>query len=544
MLIQDFLIQAAQRYPDKVLISHAGQKRTYGETFSAALSFASWLSSEKFPSGFRVAILTDDPFEYITAYFAALLAGGIAVGLNTQPTTRSLKHIINDCTPAVLVINSKFLKFLASIENELPSIQKVVLCKAAPDQCVTGPFSCAHFSEILAATPSYPPLPLGEGDMFSPRLTGDEGLPKRNLSPCESSNPDVQPTDLAQLIYTSGTTGEPKGVMLTHANLVANTRSIVEYLQLTQNDKVMAVLPFFYSYGNSVLLTHIAVGGSLVVNQSFLYPNVILDEMAAEQVTGFSGVPSTYAILLNRSAITDYSFPYLRYITQAGAAMSPELARRLQHVLPQVKIFIMYGQTEASARLSYLPPEDLYNKSGSIGKAIPGVTLTLWDKGANPVLPGETGEIVANGANIMAGYWQKPDESLKVLRPEGLWTGDLAYQDADGYFYIVSRKSEIIKSGSHRIGPKEIEEVLMEHEAVHEAAVIGEKDEILGEAIMGCIVLEDGMTCSEKEIIKHCRKNLPAYKLPHRIRFLAELPKTTTGKIRRAELREGVVHAK
>lgn len=513
--LHDLLLQSTQRAPDNFLIIQPKRKRTYGETCNAVLAFANWLNAEKFPSGFRVAILSDNPFEYITAYFSTLLAGGIAVGLNTQPSGRSLKYIINDCTPTVLVINAKFWKFFVEIENEIPSIRTIVFCDASSDQCFTGSFASAHFSEILA----------------SPR-------------PRSTCLPPVRPHDLAQIIYTSGTTGEPKGVMLTHANLVANTRSIVEYLQLTENDKVMAVLPFFYSYGNSVLLTHIAVGGSLVVNQSFLYPNVILDEMVAEQVTGFSGVPSTYAILLNRSALGDYAFPNLRYLTQAGAAMSPELARRLQGILPKVKIFIMYGQTEACARLSYLPPGDLHKKAGSIGKAIPGVTLTLRNKKGDPVLPGEVGEIVANGANIMAGYWQKPAETAQVLQPEGLWTGDLAYQDEEGYLYIVSRKSEIIKSGSHRIGPKEIEDVLLEHEAIHEAAVVGTKDEILGEAITACVVLKEGMACHEKEIMRHCRKNLPAYKVPHHIEFLADLPKTATGKIRRAELRQGTIHAK
>ena len=349
--------------------------------------------------------------------------------------------------------------------------------------------------------------------------------------------PYRSPCDPAQIIYTSGTTGQPKGVVLRHANLIANSRSIISYLELTDKDRVMAVLPFFYSYGNSLLLTHILVGGSLVVNQSFLYPNVILKQMVEFEVTGFSGVPSTYALLLNRSAIDSFKFPDLRYITQAGAAMSPSLALRLGKVFPGVRIYIMYGQTEASARLAFLEPDKLQQKPDAIGKAIPGVQLRLLDAEGEPVAPGETGEIVARGDNIMAGYWQRPEETAAVLKTEGLWTGDLARQDSDGFFYIVSRKSDIIKSGSHRIGPKEIEDVLAEHPAVHEIAVIGVEDEILDERICACVVLINSAECSAKDLARHCRRELPAYKVPQQFVFLDNLPKTATGKIKKSELK-------
>ncbi len=324
--------------------------------------------------------------------------------------------------------------------------------------------------------------------------------------------------------------------MLTHANLVANTRSIVQYLELTDQDRAMAVLPFFYVYGNSVLLTHVAVGGTLVVNQSFVYPNLILEQMLAEQVTGFSGVPSTFAILLHRSGIREHAFPHLRYVTQAGGAMSPRHAAQIREVLPATDVYIMYGQTEASARLSYLPPADLERKAGSIGIAIPGVTLQVLDPQGKPVAVGEVGEIVARGPNVMAGYWGKPEDTAQVLRAEGLWTGDLARVDDEGYLTIVSRKSDMIKSGAHRLAPKEIEEILLEHPAVHECAVVGTPDEILGEAIQAVVVLKDGAPCTEKELVHHCRRNLPAFKVPHAVEFRDELPKTASGKIQKNKL--------
>jgi acyl-CoA synthetase (AMP-forming)/AMP-acid ligase II len=364
---------------------------------------------------------------------------------------------------------------------------------------------------------------------FADLLAGDSG--NRNTLPRSPA------TDLAQIVYTSGTTGDPKGVMLTHRNLVSNTHSTVQYLILTSQDSAMVVLPFFYSYGNSILLTHMAVGGKLVVNQSLLYPNVILDQMIAEQVTGFPGVPSTFALLLHRSGIRALSFPHLRYVTQAGGAMSPALARNLASVLTGASIYVMYGQTEAAPRLSYLDPSDLYRKPGSIGKAIPGVTLEVIAADGGAAMPGEVGELVATGENVMSGYWGKPAATAEVLRDGRLWTGDLATADDEGYLYLVGRKSEMLKSGAHRIAPKEIEEVLQEHDAVYEAAVVGVEDEILGEAIKACVVLKQGVVCPEKELLYHCRQILPVYKVPHVVEFRDELPKTESGKTKKSELK-------
>ncbi len=508
LLVSEYLQRSAAKFPDKTAIIKGGKRMTYSEMLFLAQARATWLYSRNQARGFRAAILTDDPFEYIAAYFAIQLAGGIVVGLNTQPCERSLKTILTDCSASFVFLAPKFKKYLMKIAVAIPSLRAIVVEGNREKGQNNGEVEWLNAGKIF-----------------------------RNAESVASYNPpEVSPEDIAQIIYTSGTTGQPKGVMLRHRNLVANTEAIVEYLALSGNDRVMAVLPFFYSYGNSVLLTHFAVGGSLVVNQSFMYPNVILEEMVEHQVTGFSGVPSTYAILLNRSAVAKYDFPSLRYLTQAGAAMAPQLSTRLQKIFPGVKIFIMYGQTEAAARLSYLPPEDIEQKAGSIGKAIPGVILSLRNKNDEPVAVDETGEIVAEGENIMAGYWNRPRETAEALRGGKLWTGDLARADADGYLFMVSRKSDMIKSGSHRISPKEIEDVIHEYPVVHEVAVVGRADEILGEIIMACIVLKPGSKCLEKEIIRHCRKNLSAFKVPQQVVFMDELPKTATGKIKKTDL--------
>ena len=289
MLIQDFLFKSTERFPDKEAIIHAGRRYHYAEILTASLAIANWLRSKDLQPGFRAAILTDDPFEYITSYFAVLIGGGITVGMNTQTSLRTLNSILNDCASSIIFANSKFSKFIEKVSADIPSLTMVVVSDSNKNLPIHTSCEWSYRTKIIESTV------------------------------CDNFNPlTIEPSAIAQIIYTSGTTGEPKGVMLQHSNLVANTTSIVEYLHLTENDRVMAVLPFFYSYGNSVLLTHFAVGGSLVVNQSFLYPNVIIDEMIKEKVTGFSGVQSTYAILLNRSTIRHYQFPTLRYITQEG----------------------------------------------------------------------------------------------------------------------------------------------------------------------------------------------------------------------------------
>lgn len=505
MLVQDFLVRSSEQTPESEALIVGLKRITYGELCADAYELACSLVANGLKPGDRVAVLMDAPFDYIISYFGTLMAGGVFVGLNTQTSARTLGYLLNDCSPNIVLTHRKYIVYFDGLSAVLPSVRSLVLVGGGS---VPG-FNCCEFSELLCCGNE-----------------NHEMLPRRSVK------------DLAQIIYTSGTTGDPKGVMLTHRNLISNTLATVQYLRLTAQDKAMVVLPFFYSYGNSILLTHISVGGTLVVNQSLLYPNIILDQMMAEKVTGFPGVPSTFALLLHRSGIHGYSFKHLRYVTQAGGAMSPSLARRLAEALRGVSIYVMYGQTEASPRLSYLDPADLFRKPGSIGKAIPGVALEIIGSDGEIVKkPGEVGELVASGENVMAGYWGQPDATAQVLRDGRLWTGDLAKADDEGYLYLVGRKSELIKSGAHRIAPKEIEEVLQEHDAVLEAAVIGVDDDILGEAVKACVVLKRGAACYDKELLSHCRKILPAYKIPHIVEFLDELPKTESGKTKKLELK-------
>ncbi|MBI5588785.1 MAG: AMP-binding protein [Deltaproteobacteria bacterium] len=509
MRIEDLLINSAQRSPDKTAVIHGAARATYGEILAKAAGLASCIQASGLKTGDRVIIAMDNSIDYVIAYFGVHLSGCVTVSINQQTLTAGFSMIARDCSPAGLIAGIGFIRQIEG-SGELDRLRFIAVT-GRPEQIPT---------DINARIPGIV--------LFADCIKAG----------CDIKAHNGNSESLASIIYTSGTTSAPKGVMLAHRNLLANTGSIVEYLSINETDRIMVVLPFYYSYGNSLLLTHIAKGGAIVLDNRFVYPNVILNKMISECVTAFAGVPSTFAILCHRSNFKALQFPMLRYITQAGGPMSHALSVEILKVVPHVKLYIMYGQTEASARLSYLHPDDIHRKSDSIGKAIPGVALDVLNENGAPVKPGETGEIVASGDNIMMGYWGKPDETAKVLRDGKLFTGDLATVDDDGYLYIVGRKWDMIKSGAHRIAPREIEEILMEHPAVHEAAVIGKDDRILGESIFAFVALKDGQACTKEELLTHCRGKLQLFKIPKAICFLDSLPKTESMKIKKHELKK------
>ena len=354
----------------------------------------------------------------------------------------------------------------------------------------------------------------------------------------QSAVRDVRPDDLATLMFTSGSTEKPRGVMVSHRNITANTESIIQYLGLRETDRMMTVLPFHYCFGTSLLHTHLRVGGSLVVDSRFLYPEKILQRMLETECTGFAGVPSHYQILLRNSSLRKKTFPYLRYFQQAGGHLAPAFIRELKQALPRTQIFIMYGQTEATARLSYLPPELLDTKLGSVGKGIPGVKLRVVDESGREVHPGEVGEIVAEGENIAIGYWRAPAETAVAFRNGELHTGDMATMDKDGYVYIVDRAKDFLKIGGKRISCCQIEDQLLECDEVLEAAVVGIPDEVLGEAVKAFVVprmpnyskLQEDLDC-------FCKKHMPPQLIPREIVVTSALPKNSAGKVLKQKLR-------
>jgi long-chain acyl-CoA synthetase len=325
--------------------------------------------------------------------------------------------------------------------------------------------------------------------------------------------------------------------------MVAAASSITTYLENTESDIVLNALPLSFDYGLYQVLMSAQVGATLVLEKSFVYPYQVVQIIEREKVTGFPGVPTVFALLLAIKDIKKRNFDSVRYVTNTAAALPPRHILELKDVFPQAKIYSMYGITECK-RVSYMPPDELDERPGSVGKGMPNEEVVIVDKFSQPVPHGVVGELVVRGSHIMMGYWEMPEENEKILRPgkypgeRVLYTGDLFRMDEEGYLYFVSRKDDIIKSRGEKVAPKEIEHVIYELPEVLEAAVIGVPDDILGEAIKAFIVLKDGTPLSERDIVTHCSRRLESFMVPKYVEFRPELPKTTSGKIRKLDLRE------
>ncbi|MFQ5598028.1 MAG: class I adenylate-forming enzyme family protein [Nitrospiria bacterium] len=508
MTLSEMLKKTADKFPEREAVVWKGARLIYADLLQDASSVATFLIKEGLMPGERVALLMENSPQYTISYFGILMAGGCVVALNPNTTVYELIHPIKECEPRVIICGAKVLPLLQDCLALLKKPKAIVIDGNLPPEMERTVPGLVSLSQLIEAADAF------DGTMR------------------------CQTEDLAQIIYTSGTTGKAKGIMLTHRNLVANTQSIAQYLGLCETDRVLVILPFFYSYGNSLLLTHVASGGALVIADQFVFLNSLLSLMKQERVTGFSGVPASYAMLLRQSLFPKTHFAALRYMTCAGGALPTSHILELQSAHPGVDLVVMYGQTEASARLSYLEPKDLPRKLGSIGKGIPGVTLKVIGENGEAIAPGETGEIVARGKCIMRGYWKLPKETAQVLRDGWLHTGDMATVDEEAFIFIKGRRSDMIKCGSYRIHPIEIEGALNAHPIVVESAVIGMEDEMLGESIVAFVVLKKEEALSVPDLLQAARKFLPTHKLPKAVRFRNVLPKTASGKIRREALRK------
>ena len=502
MLVHHYLRRTAAANPNAIAIIEGERHVTYAELSNLAARFAHVLIQEGVTPGDRVIIALENSAEFAACYFGAMAAGAIAVPLAPGARSDRLLAACADCSPVVCVADRAAAELVASAAPA--SVQVLLVAGATAVETVSLPRVKA-LTEVLEAASS---------------------------QPCDVPRIDA---DLAAIIYTSGSTGEPRGVMLSHLNICSNTESIIEYLNLSGADRMVVVLPFFYVYGLSLLHTHVAVGGSLVLANSLAFPNVVVNAMRRHGVTGFAGVPSTFALMMERSNLTTTELPSLRYATQAGGAMPPARIRQWLSAMPSVPLFVMYGATEASARLAYLHPSELPGRIGSIGRAIPNVELRVLRDDASAAAVGEVGEIVASGSNISSGYWNHPEETAERFRPEGFRTGDLGTFDAGGYLSVVGRRGDMLKIGGHRVSAREIEDAIAECEGVIECAVLGVDHEILGQAPVAFVTLRDDVTSDD--VIGFCNRHLSESKVPVVVVPCPELPKNASGKVDKRQLR-------
>jgi long-chain acyl-CoA synthetase len=508
-LVHEFLETSAKRWPAKTALIHDDVRVTYEQVNSMANQMAAWLLEQGIVAGDRIVIFMENSIEYVVSYYGVLKTGGVAVPLNCDVKSDSLKGVLAELQPKGIIASGKFEKIFHDIDPEMFKIRTLLLKNTS--------FSWHSFRCSVFAWE----------DVICDRIAANPDLPIDELT-------------LASIIYTSGSTGRPKGVMLSHKNIVSNTLSIVQYLKLNNDDIQMIVLPFFYVMGKSLLNTHVAVGGTVVINNKFAYPACVLEQMVAERVTGFSGVPSTYTYLLHRSPLITYrnKLESLRYCSQAGGHMSRQIKEKLLESLPShTALYIMYGATEAAARLTYVEPERLRSKIESIGKPIPGVTIKVMDETGNEVPSGVQGELVAQGPNIMQGYWMDAKSISGVLDENGYHTGDFGYKDEDGYLYVTGRKDNLLKVGGHRINPQEIEDALMATELLLEVSVVGIEDELLGQRLVA-VAVPLSRTITERDILACSLTKMPRFKLPSEIHLVGSLPKNSSGKINRTDCLE------
>jgi acyl-CoA synthetase (AMP-forming)/AMP-acid ligase II len=476
----------------------------YGELRSASTDVAKYLVGAGGLKGDRVLLVSENSFFWVVAYLGILRAGLVCVPLPPTISPQELDYILETTQ-----VRFAFLQtgFAAKHAHRFPE-NNLVTDNGIPSQ-------------------NGIPSGLSLGQM------------QENARHSKHSLPPVQCSDLAALMFTSGSTGKPRGVMVSHSNIMANTESIIQYLRLTGEDRVMTVLPLHYCFGTSLLHTHLRVGGALVLDPRFMYPEKVLQRMLDTQCTGFAGVPSHFQILLRSSSLRKKVFPHLRYVQQAGGHLAPAFIRELQEALPRTKIVVMYGQTEATARLSYLPPEFLNQKLGSIGKGIPGVTLHVLDESGRDVQPGELGEIVAEGENVTLGYWRAPDETAMSFRDGRLHTGDIATVDEDGFIYVVDRAKDFLKCGGKRVSCREVADRLEEFPCVLEAAVLAMPDDLLGEAVK--VFLVPRMPDCEQfgECLRaFCKEHMSPQLVPRKIVVVKALPKSSAGKILKENLKD------
>jgi len=504
MLLSDLIRQSAECFPDKTALIFPDDSISFGALHRQSSQIAARLRKLGIGPGARVAVLHENTLAAVIFFWGILRSGAQVVDVPCLASVGTISGILAESGPAALLASERQLQRLSIANAE--SLPLIVFTGVMPKAQIRGR---RHHSlaEIIRteATDVAPPV--------------------------------VDERDIALVLYTSGTTGQPKGVMLSHRNLISNILAVNSLMGLTSDDSILVVVPLYFIHGRMQLLTHALIGGTMAFSAGSHFPQQIVDDLVRYGVTGFSGVPYHYSILLERTNLAVTSLPRLRYAVVMGGALPPHMLRKLSDALPGVDIHIGYGQTEASPRITNLNPSEVHSKTGSCGVPVPGVRVEVVADDGSALEPGVIGEIVVSGPNVMCGYVSGDERTSKTIDGFGrLHTGDLGKVDSQGYLYIVGRKSELIKSAGERVFPREIEAVLDAHPAIAESAVFGLPDEILGERIVACVVFHPGADVKAEDIRTHCLKSLPLVRVPREIHFSQGLPKTASGKIDRSRL--------
>jgi amino acid adenylation domain-containing protein len=505
--VESFLEQSAARFPEKTALVYAGRRLTYREVDERANRLAHSLIGEGIERWDRVAVFLENSVEAVVSVFAILKAGGVFLVVNPTTKVDKLTYILDNCRAKGLILPAHKFRTMQEKLADTTHLRRVWLSGSSQDEESPILGRLIALNSILEASSGR-----------------DDAPPKKCI--------DI---DLAALIYTSGSTGRPKGVMLTHLNIVSAANSITTYLENTQDDIIINLLPLSFDYGLYQVLMAFKIGGTVVLEQSFAYPHPVIETIIREKVTGLPIVPTLSAVLLQLD-LSPYKFPDLRYISNTAAALPTHHITRLRALFPNVRIYSMYGLTECK-RVSYLPPDQIDIRPTSVGRGMPNEEVYIVDEKGQRLPAGAVGELVVRGSNVMKGYWELPRETEERLKPgpfpgeKVLYTGDLFRMDEEGYLYFIGRKDDIIKTRGEKVSPKEVEDVLYSLPGIAEAAVVGLPDELLGQSIRAVVTLRDGTRLTEQDVLRHCAERLENFMVPQSVVFAASMPKTGSGKI-------------
>jgi long-chain acyl-CoA synthetase len=510
MLLHHQLKATIEKFGDKTAVRVGDTRYSYRDIDQMATRLAVSMQKRGVRRHDRVALFLPNGVEMVVGIFAALRCGAAFMPINPQTKAAKLRYMLTDSTPRCLVAQAELAATWTEAANGLPEPSSILVAGAPPA-------GAEGRVESLSAA-----METADGSLTDPGLID---------------------LDLASIIYTSGSTGDPKGVMLSHRNMISACNSISEYLGLRGDDIIMCALPLSFDYGLYQVLMGFKMGATLFLEPSFSFPVKILEVMQKEKVTVFPGVPTMFAMLMGLDILSRYDLSSVRMFTNTAAALSAKQIEDLRKTFPQAKLFSMYGLTECK-RVTYLPPDQLDIRPTSVGRGMPNEEVYLIDEAGQRLPNGSTGQLVVRGSNVMVGYWGKPEETEKRLKPgfypgeRVLHTGDLFRTDEEGYLYFVGRTDDIIKSRGEKVSPREVENAIHDLPGVSQVAVIGVPDAVLGEAIKAYIVLKDGASYTERDIVKHCLARLENFMAPKHVEFVTTLPMTNTGKVSKSELRK------
>jgi acyl-CoA ligase (AMP-forming) (exosortase A-associated) len=515
-LIHHMLRRSAERFPEKEALVHDDIRLSYADMAESVAGLAHGLREAGLRRFDRVGILAEPSMAQTQAILGASQSGGVFVPIHHSLFPEQVAHIIRDCDMTALVVESTRLNTLAPVLAECASLEfLVVIGEPVNDVAITA----YAFDQLT-----------------------------RHVPPawCDA----VVEKDLAAVLYTSGSTGTPKGVMLSHANLTAGASIVSAYLDITDTDRTMAILPFSFDCGLNQLMTGLQQGATIVLT-TWLFAKDIVRMLAAERITGLAGVPSLWSLLVQPSSrLARTELPHLRYVTNTGGALSDHTLAQLRASLPSTDVVLMYGLTEAF-RSTYLPPGELVRRGVSMGKAIPDTEILVVNDAGHRCEPGEVGELVHHGPTVALGYWGQQELTAAVWRPHpfpapGLvdvpkvvYSGDLVRTDEAGFLYFVGRRDNQIKCSGFRISPTEVEDVLCRSGSVQEAAVIGVPNAVLGEHIKAFVTPREGTAVVDiRDLLSFCSARMPRHMVPQSIEVVVDLPTTPSGKIDYSALRQ------